>query len=115
MDAEYHCRPGRVASLRIYFPSTFSNRARQFRTAAGRGMIPLQRFDAPAVLGATPLRRPLTSWAPATVDRGFDHAPPASFTVAFRYRPRMASAWSKLASFFRRTDPPAATTLLGFL
>jgi hypothetical protein len=32
-----------------------------------------------AVLGATPVRRRLTSFAPATVDRGFDHAPPASF------------------------------------
>lgn len=36
------------------------------------GFIPLQRFCcALAVLGATPLRRRLTSFAPATVDGGF--------------------------------------------
>jgi len=41
-----------------------------FSEAAGLRIIPLQRFaDVPAVLGATPLRQRLTSFALATVDR----------------------------------------------
>jgi len=64
-----------------------------FLKAASLQIIPLQRFFAHAVLGATPLRRRLTSFASTTVDRGIDHASPASFSVAFRYRSRLASAW----------------------
>lgn len=45
-----------------------------------------------AVFGATPLRGRLTSFAPATVVRSTDHAPPASFSAAFRYRGR--KSWS---------------------
>ena len=37
--------------------------------AAGLRVIPLQRFYVPAVLGATPLCKRLTSFALATVDR----------------------------------------------
>jgi hypothetical protein len=33
-------------------------------------------------------------FAPATVERKLDHASPASFSVAFRYRFRVALIWS---------------------
>lgn len=59
------------ASLRFSFPSAFTDRG----SLLVQGCQPCQThpasaFDyAPAVLGATPLRRRLTSFAPATVDR----------------------------------------------
>jgi hypothetical protein len=58
------------ASLRFLFPSASANRSSLLvKGSQPFHLIPLQRLDAPAVLGTTPLRRRLTSFAPATVER----------------------------------------------
>jgi hypothetical protein len=64
--------PDRVTSLRFWFPSAYLQPSPLIiiPKAASLRFIPLQRFTrVPAVLGATPLRKRLTSFALATVDR----------------------------------------------
>ena len=93
--AECHCRtnPSRLSSAFVPF-SVFQSGS-LFVEGGRPSNHPASAFGcAPAVLGTTPLRRRLTSSRRRPWNGKTDHASPASFSVAFRYRFRIASIWS---------------------
>ena len=77
---------------------------RSLSKAASLRIIPLQRFDALLRFWRHSSSSAADVFAPATVERKTDHASPASFSVAFRYRFRVASIWSTSRASMKPTN-----------
>jgi hypothetical protein len=102
------------ASLRLSFPfSVFQLKLACLSKAASLGHHPASAFFiAPAVFGATPLRRRLSSFAPATVDQIRSCVPGLFLGDVPLSDPHGFNLASRSRASVKEADRP--TTLLGF-